>query len=485
VGVGTSIRPPICHSLLVVRAHSGRARDARSFKPSIQGRPSLGSVHSLGQLHAALNGHLLTPGSSGYDAARRPALARYRDVRPRAVVQCASTRDVARTIAYARTTGMRAVPRGGGHCFAGRSSTEDLVLDLGLLRAIDVHADGRARIGAGARLAQVYDTLHKRARTIPAGCGATVGIAGLTLGGGLGLLGRVHGLTCDALIGAQVVLADGRLVECDTEREPELFWALRGAGGGQFGVVTEFVFATVAEPRATRFELCWPETAAAGVIDAWQHWAPVAPDDITANLTVVTEPGHPLRVLVFGAALRHGEATSALLDELVGAVGARPEACAQDGMAFRDLKRSFADPDPQGSNARVTTSRSEFFARPLPPAAISALLDELAAGPPNDRRELNFTAIGGAYNRVAPDATAFVHRNEQFLLEHVTNGSARWADRSWAIAHDHGSGRVYPNFPDPALNGWEDAYYGGNLARLVAAKQCYDPDRFFHFPQAV
>ncbi|MEP6851114.1 MAG: FAD-binding oxidoreductase [bacterium] len=442
-------------------------------------------MNNLGQLQAALNGNLLTPGSSAYDAARRPALARYRDVRPRAVVQCASTRDVARTIAYARTTGLHAVPRGGGHCFAGRSSTEGLVVDLGRLNAIAVDADGRATIGAGARLTQVYDALHQHARTIPAGCGATVGIAGLTLGGGLGLLGRMHGLTCDALVSAHVVLADGRLVECDTEREPELFWALCGAGGGQFGVVTSLVFATVAEPRATRFELCWPDAAAAAVIAAWQHWAPVAPDDITANLTVVTEPGHPLRVVVFGAALRDGEATSTLLDELVGGVGTRPETQAQDGMAFRDLKRSLADLDPRESSARVTTSRSEFFACPLPAAAIAALLDELATRPPNERRELNFTAMGGAYNRVAPDATAFVHRNEHFLLEHVTDGSARWADRSWAIAHDHGSGRVYPNFPDPALNDWADAYHGGNLARLVAAKQCYDPDRFFRFPQAV
>jgi len=170
------------------------------------------------------------------------------------------------------------------------------------------------------------------------------------------------------------------------------------------------------------------------VIDAWQHWAPVALDDITANLTVVTEPDHPLRVVAFGAALRDGEATSALLDELVGGVGTRPETHTQDGMAFRDLKRSFADLDPRESSARLATSRSE-FAGPLPAAAIAALLDELATGLPNGRRELNFTAMRGAYNRVAPDATAFVHRNEQFLLEHVTNGSARWADRSWAITH--------------------------------------------------
>lgn len=114
-------------------------------------------MHDLGGLGAALDGDLLTPASPGYDAARRPALARYRDLRPQAVVRCASVRDVARTIAYARDSGTHLVPRGGGHCFAGRSSTEGVVLDLSRLDAITVSADGHASIGAGARLAQVYD----------------------------------------------------------------------------------------------------------------------------------------------------------------------------------------------------------------------------------------------------------------------------------------------------------------------------------------
>ncbi|HEY3003764.1 MAG TPA: FAD-binding oxidoreductase, partial [Kribbellaceae bacterium] len=428
---------------------------------------------------------LLTPASPGYAAARFPAMPRYRDVRPRAVVQCASTRDVARAVAYARVTGTHVVPRGGGHCFAGRSSTKGLLLDLGRLDTVTVNVDGWATIGAGARLARVYDALHERGRTIPAGCGPTVGIAGLTLGGGLGLLGRRHGLTCDALVGAQVVLADGRRVDCDADQEPELFWALRGAGGGQFGVVTSLVFATVPEPRATRFELRWPATAAAAVVAAWQDWAPDAPDDITANLTVFAEHSGPLRVVVFGAALRDTDGTSALLDELVAAVGTRPDAHLRVGMPVRDLKRSFADPDNRDDGPRLTTSRSEFFAHPLPAAAIAALLDELTTGPPNGRPELNFTAMGGAYNRVAPNETAFAHRSERFLLEHVGEDSTRWVDRSWAIAHAHGSGRVYPNFPDPQLDSWADAYHGGNLARLVAAKHAYDPDRLFRFPQAL
>jgi FAD/FMN-containing dehydrogenase len=446
----------------------------------------VGAVDDLDRLRAVLDGDLLTPASPGYDAARRPAMAHYRDVRPRAVVRCASEQDAAAAIGYARDTGTHVVPRGGGHCFAGRSSTEGVLLDLGRLNAVAAGPDGRARIGAGARLAQVYDALHDRGRTIPAGCGPTVGIAGLTLGGGLGLLGRAHGLTCDALAGARVVLADGRVADCDARREPELFWALRGPGGGQFGVVTSLVFETIPEPQCTRLELGWPGEAAVAVIAAWQDWAPDAPDGITANLTVAAEPGRPLRVAVFGAALHGTEKTSALLAGLAARAGLPASTRLRGGMGFRDLKRSFAATGGPAEGAPVTTtSRSEFFAGPLPPAAAGALLGELAGGTSPGRRELNFTAMGGAYNRVAADATAFAHRGERFLLEHAAEDDPGWVDRSWAIAHEHGSGRVYPNFPDPRLDGWAAAYHGGNLARLVAVKHAYDPGRLFRFPQAV
>ena len=439
-------------------------------------------MHELRSLRAALDGELITPDSAAYEAARRPALARFHHVRPIAVIRCASIRDVTRTLAFARHSGTHVVPRGGGHCFAGRSSTAGLVLDLSRLDAVTVRPDGSARIGAGARLAQVYDGLHRSGRAVPAGCGPTVGIAGLTLGGGLGLLGRLHGLTCDALLSAQVVLANGRVVDCDLDREPELFWALRGAGGGQFGVVTSLVFATVAEPRATRFELRWPEAAAVDVVAGWQRWASAAPDDVTANLTLVAEPGHPLRVVVFGAALRDAEPATVLLESLAARVGVRPEIRHQV-LTWRDLKRSFAGPESYG--AAPTVSRSEFFSRPMPASAVVPLIDEFASGAAPGRRELNFTAMGGAYNRVPADATAFVHRSERFLLDHVAREGDRWLDRSWALAHAFASGRVYPNFPDPGLDDWAAAYHGGNAERLRAVKRGYDPDRLFRFPQAI
>ncbi|GAB3981888.1 FAD-binding oxidoreductase [Actinoallomurus acanthiterrae] len=399
-----------------------------------------------------------------------------------AVVRCASVRDVTRTLAFARHSGTHVVPRGGGHCFAGRSSTAGLVLDLSHLDAVTVRPDGRARIGAGARLAQVYDGLHRSGRAVPAGCGPTVGIAGLTLGGGLGLLGRLHGLTCDALLSAQVVLADGRVVDCDLDREPELFWALRGSGGGQLGVVTSLVFATVAEPRATRFELRWPESAAVDVVTGWQVWASEAPDDVTANLSLVAEPGHPLSVVAFGAALRPAEPTIALLESLAARAGVRPEIRHQI-LTWRDLKRSFAGEETR--SAVPTAGRSEFFSHPMPASAVASLIDEFTSGAAPGRRELNLTAMGGAYNRVPADATAFAHRGERFLLEHVAHDGDQWLERSWALAHTFGSGRVYPNFPDPALDDWATAYHGENAERLRAVKHTYDPERLFRFPQAI
>jgi FAD/FMN-containing dehydrogenase len=385
------------------------------------------------------------------------------------VVRCASAADVSRAIEYARTTRLPLTPRSGGHCFAGRSTTDGLLIDLAGLADITVSDDGTATIGAGARLAAVYKALHAHGRTLPAGCGPTVGIAGLTLGGGIGLLGRRYGLTCDHLIGAQIVLADATVIDCDADREPDLFWALRGAGGGQFGVVTTLRFATVPEPLATRFELSSP--AVADMIAAWQARAPDAPDDITATLTVAAEPGEPPKAVLFGASLREPGPTAELLREF-GSNGTFRR------LPFSVLKDTFNDPREDDAGIRI---RSEFFAQPLRQRTIAQLLSQLTD--PAERRELTFTPMGGAYNRTT--AGAFAHRDQRFLLEHISQPASSWIDRSWATAHADGSGGVYPNFPDPALDDWATAYHGDNLARLAAVKRKYDPDRLFAFPQSL
>ena len=437
----------------------------------------------LAEFRNSLDGDLFSPDSSGYEAIRRPANLAYREVRPRLVVLCRSVSDVVGAMAYARATGDRIAPRGGGHCFAGRSSTDGIVLDMSGLDGISVADDRVATIGAGARLGQVYAALHAYGRTLPAGCGPTVGITGLTLGGGIGLLGRKHGLTCDRLVGAQVVLPDGSVVECDHDHEPDLFWGLRGAGGGQFGVVTSLRFDTVPEPMTTRIEAHWSDIALEELVSAWQAWAPDAPDELTVNLTLVSEPGAPVQATIFGASTLEEGSTREQLQEFIDRAGAAPMIELRASLPYHRLKSTFADP--RDLPERAVRMRSEFFSHAMSGRTLASLLTQFGDHGTIGRREITFTAMGGAYNRVAEDATAFAHRSECFLLEHIADAADPWVDRSWAIAHADGSGRVYPNFPDLALDDWAAAYHAGNYPRLAAVKNAYDPHRFFDFPQAI
>ena len=211
-------------------------------------------------LTAALDGEVVLPGSPRYDELRRPQIPRFHDVRPQAVVLCRRPEDVVAATAFARRSGIEVAVRSGGHDFAGRSSGPGMVLDLSPMRSLAV-ADGLATVGPGFRLGDLYAALAQHGVTIPAGCGATVGIGGQALGGGLGLLGRTRGLTSDQLLAAEVVLADGRVLECDEQRHEDLFWALRGAGAQGLGVVTRLTLRTLPEPAATSFHLTWPSGA--------------------------------------------------------------------------------------------------------------------------------------------------------------------------------------------------------------------------------
>jgi FAD/FMN-containing dehydrogenase len=460
----------------------------------------------------AIAGEVVLPGSPGYDSVRKPANARFYDVRPRAVVLCEAPEDVSETVCFARRSELRRATRSGGHCFAGRSSTEGIVIDVSPMSSVSV-SDDVTTVGAGARLGDLYNALDEHGLTISAGCGPSAGISGLALGGGLGILGRKHGLTSDRLLGAQIVLADGRVVECDEQRDGELLWALRGAGGS-FGVVTPLVFETLPAPAATAFHLIWPHTHAAGVVDAWQAWVPYGPDELAASL-LLTAPGHidrPPVVNLFGAMIGTESDTTELLDELVTRVGADPTSAFRKQMSYRETKRYLAelgdamagDDDRLGEASRGEPSaeghpysKTEFFRRPLPAEAIVVLVEHLAKERvPGQSRKLDLTPWGGAYNRVPADATAFVHRDELFLLQHTVivdpdtsiadrEGAQRWLARSWASTRPWGSGGVYPNFPDPDLEDWAHAYYGTNYDRLVRAKARYDPDGFFSFHQSI
>jgi len=450
-------------------------------------------------------GTVLVPGSAGFDAARLGFNSRFDAVVPQAIVYCATAADIARTLAFTAGNGMEVAVRSGGHCFGGHSSSTGVVIDVSPMTSVRLDGDVAA-IGAGARLGHVYAELDGPGRTIPGGTCPPVGIAGLTLGGGLGILGRQYGVTSDRLTAARVVLASGEILDCDEHRHPDLFWALRGGGAGNFGVVTSLSLRTVPAPAGTwNGHLTWPEAAAGDVITAWQQWAPAAPGPVAASLKITTtgDPGTAASVDVYVTGFGP-YADARITDALIGQAGVLPVSVTGERGPFPAARRFWAElgdhPDQPDSGPPARPflfSRSEFFTAPLPGEAIGALLTAFTADrEPGVSRELDFMPWGGAYRNTSADATAFVHRDGLFQLKHSavvgpptseerSSRAHRWVTRSWDSVHPWGSGHVFPNFADPDLQAPGECYYGHNLPRLKRIKRHYDPGNTFGSGQSI
>ncbi|MCY0989542.1 FAD-binding oxidoreductase [Nannocystis sp. ILAH1] len=225
--------------------------------------------------HRNLTGRVVYPGDPDYAAARRDYNLRI-DVRPSAIVFAQQPLDVQSAVAWARANGVPPAMRSGRHSYEGFSLVENgIVIDVSSLDSVEYDdATGLAKIGAGAQLLPIYEALAHRNVTIPGGSCPTVGIAGLTLGGGFGLLGRSRGLTCDSLVEVEMVDAKGGIVLASETRNSELFWALRGGGGGNFGVVTSFTFRAAPIGPVAIYRIQWPWEQIQAVTAAWQAWAP-------------------------------------------------------------------------------------------------------------------------------------------------------------------------------------------------------------------
>jgi FAD/FMN-containing dehydrogenase len=244
-----------------------------------------GFAHSspLKELAREIDGTVVTPASAAYAQARTIVNKRYDVSHPQAVVYCESVDDVQKTIRWARTHAIHVVPRCGGHSYAGYSTTNGVVVDVSRMNRIRVHPR-TATIGAGARLIDVYSALGAHGVTIPAGSCPTVGISGLTLGGGASYAGRKFGLTCDNVLGLTIVTADGNVLQCSPQKHADLYWACRGGGGGNFGIVTSFRFRTHPVDQVAYYQVVWPWSDAAAAVRAWQAFSPHAPDALFGTL---------------------------------------------------------------------------------------------------------------------------------------------------------------------------------------------------------
>jgi FAD/FMN-containing dehydrogenase len=496
----------------------------------------------LAELAERLDGWLVRPADPAYDAARLVYDLRYAAGRPAAVAYCASAADVAACVRFAAASGTAPIPRCGGHSYGGYSTGSGLVVDVTPMHSVSFDAAGHAVVGAGALLVDLYAACAAQGVLVPGGSCPTVGIAGLTLGGGAGVLARAYGLTCDNLVSAEIVTAAGELVTCSEDADPELFWALRGGGGRNFGIVTSFTFATHPIPPLCLFTLQWPFQQAGEVLSGWQAFMGEAPVELWSNCQLLYEgsAGPHLRcsgvyagelgdldrlldalVTRTGPPAARDAGSESYLDTMLaegGCAGMSVSEChlagprfpgrpapARGGAVTAGSSGATGAPASQAAGEGGTLSRamfdatSAFFSAPLPPRGVdaaTAAIEALAGAGAEVGAGLVFDAYGGVINEVAAGATAFVHRDAlccvQISMAFSPSAApasiparAAWLRSTSAALSPFGNGEAYQNYIDPALPGWARAYYGANLARLAALKRRVDPGGLFDFPQAV
>jgi len=441
----------------------------------------------LKSLAAAMRGPVLARGGAGYALARLEYDSLYDAVKPLAVAQPLDAADVSAIVRWATKTGVHIVARSGGHSYGGYSTVSNgVVVDLQRLKRV-AFSQERALVGAGARLGNIYNVLGNRGRAIPAGTCPSVGIGGHALGGGFGLASRAWGLASDNVLAVQIVTADGKVLVADPKHNPDLYWACRGGGGGNFGIVTRFTFRTHAVTQGSYFVATWPWAQAADVVASFLAWAPHQPDALGALCRLAAGPGGPT-VQVFGQFLGSETALKSALSSL-----GPPATKLTTGTAtWLDLVRRWAGclghplPECAVPGHTAFAGASDYIAK-VPTAAQLAKFADVVEARGASSGALLIDAYGGAINRVKPAATAFVHRHMLASIQYYAAGAGArgWVDASRATLKPAVSGAAYVNYIDPHLANWQQAYYGANLARLRTVKKKVDPHNLFHFPQSI
>jgi len=447
-----------------------------------------------------IRGEVIRRGAGGFLTAAHVYNERFDSVLPSLVVRPVDAADVGTAVRWGVSKGIPLRARSGGHSYAGYSTLSGgMVVDLRSMRHIDVDARNRtATIGTGSQLIDVYAALAAYGVTIPAGSCPSVGIAGHALGGGMGLAARQFGLTADNLLSAEIVTADGRVRTASGRENPDLHWALQGGGGGNFGVVTSLTFRVHAVPRTVAtFFVTWPWSMATDALASWQAWAPHARSQLTSIFHLNGGHGRT-SVNVSGQYLGPASDLAGLLAPLTSVSGASVSS-GDHGYLQAQLMSAGCSAIPLAACHTVGTrpggtlgresfaAKSDYVASPLPARARQALVQaaEYRASIAGHGSIL-FDCYGGAINRVAPDATAFVHRDVLFCIQYLS-----YPDRSAWLASvtremvPYVTGGAYVNYTDPSLEDWQTAYYGGNYGRLADVRRVVDPHHYFNFPQAI
>ena len=448
---------------------------------------SLAEPTTIDRLRAEHEGRVVGPDDRGYDDARAVFPGDI-DIRPAAIVRPRDAADVARIVSLARDAGAPLAVRGGGHSLKGHGLVEDgIVVDLREMRGIEIDAEARtAWAEAGLTAGEYTNAAGEQGLATGFGDAATVGVGGITLGGGIGFLSRLHGLTVDSLLAAEIVTADGEIRQVDAERDPDLFWAIRG-GGGNFGVVTRFKLRLHEVPEVTGGMLMLPVTA--DILDRFLAEAQAAPEALTTIVNVMPAPPMP-----FVPEEVQGEL---VLMALVCHVGP-----AEEGervlAAFRTLATPIADmvgpityPEiygPEPDDYHPSAVISNVFADEIDAARVLERL-ETADAP---MRVAQIRVLGGAIDRVPADETAYPHRGAPIMANVVAfyeTADEKPARQAWVdelgAEMGRGDGSGYVNFLGDCGEDRVRAAYPGAWDRLREIKRRYDPDNLFRSNQNI
>jgi FAD/FMN-containing dehydrogenase len=500
VGAGALLAPPL---------------SIRDLVPAARSVPFAGPANAdWAALKRKLSTHDVSrPGDRSYPLAHQLFDPRFDSLRPSGIAYCGNATDVGTAIAFVKKFKMRFRVRSGGHSYAGWSSLDNgLVIDVSRINHFQV-GNGTVTVGAGIDLIGFYERLAARGLAVPGGSCPTVGLAGLALGGGIGVLSRQFGLTSDAIESLQIVTADGSVLNCDSKNHTDLLWASKGGGGGNFGVATSFTLRTHKLSSLVLFFMGWPWARASRVISAWQSWAPHGPAELWSNMHLSCGFGGSPQITVGGTWLGSVAGANRVIRSLINRVGSSPSFVSAKEHSFLsamlveagcgNLTVMQCNTKPSGVLPRVPSfAKSDFFTDRLPASGVRAAIEatELAShvhnGPAGGGGAIAFDALGGAVNKVHPAATAFVHRNALFDIQYSTSWTApgsksgqaaahAWLRSAYADLHPHANGQAYQNYIDPDLKNWRQAYYGSNYPRLARIKKRYDPTNFFNFPQSI
>ncbi|PEL11964.1 FAD-binding oxidoreductase [Bacillus sp. AFS017336] len=437
-----------------------------------------------------LTGRIVTQDDADYEQARTNNTLNNPKF-PKIIVFCQNKHDVLNALNWVKENNMPFRVRSGRHSYENFSLVNGgLVIDVSEMNTVTVDCKKMtAKIQAGADLGKVYNILWENGTTIPAGTESSVGLVGLTLGGGIGMLSRLYGLTCDNLLEVEIAVSNGKgkakIIKANKKQNSDLFWACRGGGGGNFGIVTSLKFKVHPISNVSIFSIIWEWEDFEAVFEAWQNLAISTDNKLTSEIEFKSKEVNQI--------IAQGEFVGPVskLRELLQPLTETGSPIKVDIKEVPYIEAVHFFDDPSGNIPALKKRSGSFLNKTFPKRAI-LIMKSFLENTPNETSSIWHQSLGGAVKRIRPDETAYYYRDAIIAQEYLSNWSTpeeershiRWVEELRSALSSYTTGD-YVNWPDRFIRNWPTAYYGGNLQRLRIVKREYDPYNLFNFPQSI